>query len=530
MTNKSIPFSPYPLHELGERDLRLKERLGLISLIDEGTRMKSPESPIVADLFNNLWELVNQTVSGSRINRLKPEASHNGFRIIEVNAETGENLGRLNMLYLRKPMPCYYLVYVEVAAPFRRKGLGTRILKHFREFLASRSAVGILDNIIPEDDPTYDIYLRQSWKPIEDLVGDTALADKRYYMIYIPPGMEGKNLKGPVLKLLHHLNRKRAAIDMRDNQIMVQRTIEEFKGLHSALTTYFQDEIGQNESSPLMRFMFTRFVTKLIAFRRRIENLVGYTGGDSLEQISLSPEIARLPAQSYAPLELENGPALVEGDMTFWNQLPEPFRKHPAGFIEGLPNYERPSLTAWMEEAGIEKGHRLTIGNLMDLGFDPTRLKEMEVNGQPCIIERIQAKQLPELKQKEGLLKEIQSKMSGCRIRNASLKVNLPLLTIRDRGNAYILRRKIRGIHYEEAMEQIQSIPCLRRLDGELRLQRMIGGTVREAYGVIAAQLHVAEELLSDRMACFVPWDIRTNRPVMMVDFTNSYLAAVWMA
>ena len=142
--------------DAARKDLGLNERLGLISLIDEGMRMKSAESPIVPDLFNNLWALVSETVSGSRINRLKPEDSQNGFRVIEVNAETGENLGRLNMLYLRKPVPCYYLVYVEIGAPFRRKGLGTQILKHFRKFLIKRSAIGILDNIIPEEDPTYD--------------------------------------------------------------------------------------------------------------------------------------------------------------------------------------------------------------------------------------------------------------------------------------------------------------------------------------------------------------------------------------
>ena len=137
--------------------LGLNERLGLIALIDEGMRFGSSGSPIVADLFNELWGLVDKTVSGARIDRLKPEDSHNGFRVFEINAETGENLGRLNMLYLRKPVPCYYLVYVEVAAPFRRRGLGNRILQHFRDFLENNSAVGILDNIIPKDDPTYDV-------------------------------------------------------------------------------------------------------------------------------------------------------------------------------------------------------------------------------------------------------------------------------------------------------------------------------------------------------------------------------------
>jgi hypothetical protein len=518
MENGSTQRMVSPGQDAVQRDLGLNERLGLISLIDEGTRMKSPESPIVADLFNNLWDLVNQTVSGSRINRLKPQDSHNGFRVIEVNSETGENLGRLNMLYLRKPLPCYYLVYVEVGAPFRRKGLGTQILKHFGKFLIRRSAVGILDNIIPKEDPTYDIYLKLSWRPVESIVGDTALADRHYYMIFTPPGMEGKDLKGPVLKLLHHLSRKRTAIDMRDNQIMVQRTIKEFKGLHSALMTYFEDDIDRGESSPLMRFMFTRFVTKFIAFRRRIETLVGYTGGDSLEQIALAPQVAQLPAQSYAPFDLENGPTLVDGNMKLWNQLPESLKKHPARFIEGLSNYERPSLTTWLEGQGGDMVHPLTIGNLMDLGFDPTRLKEINVDNHPHIFERIQAKQLPDLKQKEALLKEIESKMRGWRIKHACLKVNAPLLTIRDRGNAYVLRRKIGGIH------------CLRALDASLKLHRMIAGTVREAHGMVSDELHVPEDVLTDLLACFVSWDIKTNQPLIMVDFTNSYLTSIWMS
>ena len=86
--------------------------------------MGSPNTPLMADLFSNLWDLVSVTVSGSKIDQLKPADSRNGFSVFEINAESGENLGRLNMLYLKKPIPCYYLVYVEVAPPFRRKGLG----------------------------------------------------------------------------------------------------------------------------------------------------------------------------------------------------------------------------------------------------------------------------------------------------------------------------------------------------------------------------------------------------------------------
>jgi len=514
----------------GHAVLGLNERLALIGLIAEGMRMNSPESPIVADRFSNLWDLVHQTISGSRIQRLKPEDSHNGFRVIEINADTGENLGRLNMLYLRKPIPCYYLVYVEVAAPFRRKGLGTQILKHFGEFLARRSAVGILDNIIPQENPTYDIYLRHSWRPVESLVGDTSLTHGRCYMVFTPPCMEGRDLSGAIFKILHHLSRKRTAIDMRDNQVMVQRTIEEFKGLHSALMTYFGGDIDRGETPPVMRFMFTRFVTKFIAFRRRIESLVGYTGGDSLEQIALSPAVAHLQAQSYAPFDLDNGPTLVDGDIPLWESLPDGMKRHPARFIEALPNYERPSLTSWLAEHGRDRGHHFTIGDLLDLGFDPTRLKEMTIKGCDHIIERIQARQLTELKQKETVLREMRSRMGGYRVKSACLDVNPPLLTIRDRGNAYIFRRKVRGIHWEEALEQIQSSPGLKTLDASLKLHRMVAGTVGEAMRAVSRELNLDEAEVRERLACFVSWDIRANRPLMAVDFTTSYLTSIWMA
>jgi hypothetical protein len=45
---------------------------------------------------------------------------------------------------------------------------------------------------------------------------------------------------------------------------------------------------------------------------------------------------------------------------------------------------------------------RLTIGDLMGLGFDPTRLKEIVLDNENFIFERIIARQLSELKKKES--------------------------------------------------------------------------------------------------------------------------------
>ncbi|MCP4669063.1 MAG: MBL fold metallo-hydrolase, partial [Deltaproteobacteria bacterium] len=489
MTKSSSPNRPKSRASRVQKRLGLNERLGLIALIDEGMRLGSSGSPIVADLFNDLWDLVNKTVSGSRIDRLKPEESPKGFRIIEINAETGENLGRLNMLYLRKPIPCYYLVYVEVAAPFRKRGLGNRILQYFRDFLIRKSAVGILDNIIPHDDPTYDVYFKQAWEPIEAIIGEAVPDTCENYMIYVPPNLHDRDLREPVLKLVHHLKRKRTAIDMRDNEILVQRTIAEFKALYSALLTYFEEEIRKGEPNSLTRFIFTRFATKFIAFRRHIANLIGYTGGDSLEQIGLAPEIAGLPVQSYAPSDLASSPTSVSGDMDLHVSLPEDLKNHPAPCIEMLPNYQRPSLLAWLKEREMASGDALTIGDLMDLGFDPTRLKEITIHGDRFIFERIQARQLPELEKKKELLNQIESKLIGARPKNALLQANPPLLAIGDRGNAYVLRRKIEGIHWEEAVEQLQSAPHLKAINRAIGIDKMVLATVRKANDMIAHEL-----------------------------------------
>ena len=181
--------------------LSLGERLALIGLIEEGMRQPKHDAPMTADLFSNLWSLVSKTASGAKIDRLKPEAAANGFHVFEIHAESGETLGRLNMIYMGKPIPCYYLVYVEVAPPFRRHGLGRKILEKFSEFLNEKNAIGILDNIIPEDDPTFTIYLKQNWIPIEDLIGDEFTTPGEGYMVYLPVKLDKGQHRAPVIKL-----------------------------------------------------------------------------------------------------------------------------------------------------------------------------------------------------------------------------------------------------------------------------------------------------------------------------------------
>lgn len=513
-----------------EKRLSLNDRLALIDLISEGAKQGSADSPMVADLFSELWNLVDATVSGAKIDRLTSGDVRNGFKVLEMNAETGENLGRLNMLYLNKPIPCYYLVYVEVAAPYRNKGLGNRILRAFRDFLAQKAAVGLLDNIIPQDDPTYDIYVKLDWKPVEEITGVLSKEAQGVYMVYVPRNLASKDIKDAITKLVYHLKRKRHVIDMRDNEVMVRRTIEEFKDLYSALLTYFEDRIFSGESDPLMRFMFTRYVTKLLGFKRRISQLLGYTGGESLGQLVLHPEIRDLHVQSYAPRDPADMPSFVAGDRALWLHLPEVFKKHPARMIESLPNYRRPRLVSWLEEQGRLSSDTLTIGDLFDMGFDPTRLKEITLEGEDYIFERAQARVIPELQLRMEYLDRVSSKMKGVRVKNACLKTNPPLLILRDRGNAYVMRRKVSGIHWEEAVDQLLTITPLRVMNASVKVDKLITATVRKSADWLHAHCNPEDETLPEGLSYFVSWNLETNQPKIVVDFGGSYVECVWVA
>ena len=511
-------------------NLNLSERLSLVALIDEGMRRGLAEAPVSADLFNNLWELVGATAKGGRINRLKFTDSENGFQMFEIKAETGENLARLNMIYLKKPIPCYYLVYVEVAAPFRRKGLGHQILKSFADFLTEKSAVGILDNIIPQEDPTNDVYLKQSWIPVENIIGNLMFYKDNNYMIFIPPSMENRDLKQPVLKLMYHLKRKRAVIDIRENETMVKKTLNEFRELYQALLTYFHSELQESQSSVFMRFLFTRFVTKFIAFRRRIGDLVGYTGGESTEQIILDASIHKLQVKSYAPRELVKEDAVVMGALGLLSKLPAELKQKPAQIIESLPNYRRPNFLLWLEEHHKTYEDTLTLGDLMDLGFDPTRLKEIEIDNKTYIFERVQARQIDALREKGALITRIANEMPNVKIKSAQLKTNPVLLIIRDRGNGYVLRQKINAIHWEEAIEQLQSNPNLKSTNDAVKLDRIILETVKTSATAISEALGVERETVIDQLTPFVSWDLENNRPKMVIDFSFSYLESIWIA
>jgi GNAT superfamily N-acetyltransferase len=487
------------------------------------------ELPSVLRAFESLHRLINVTVHGARIERFKPDKKGCRFHTLKIRSEEDEILGYLNMMYLKRVLPCYYLVYVEVTHSFRRLGLGRRILQTFAEFLHEKKAVGVLDNIVPPEEPVYGIYTGLGWRAIEEVMDGDRVEGCENYMVFIPPSLVTDVVKNSLLRLLITLRKKRPAIDMHDNEDMVRRTIGEFRSLYGALSELFHEDLSSDPSNPLMRFMFTRLTTKLVGFRRRIASLIGYTGGESLEQLDFSAAVRRLEAQSYSPWTMGQTQIQIEGDSDLFHQLPDPLKEEPTLFIEKLPFYRRPYLKEWMEKQGGDVHSPLRIADLLDLGFDPTRLREFRYDGRDYIFERASSHFLVSLHRRKLLL-DIMSRISELRLEGATIQVNPILLVLGDRGNVYTLRRKVDGIHSEEALDQLKTSSSLKDMNRSLEMDRMVLRTLKKTREWLMKAFDGKGHPEFEELAYFVSWDIPKNIPRVQVDGSSISLVSLWIA
>ncbi len=507
----------------------LKDALAVIDLTlgDQGETLSAP---FPYEVFEGLDDLIDRTAHGTKIERFRPIDDNQPFHILEIHTEDGEILGYLNMIYLRKPIPCYYLVYVEVSPPFRGRGLGNKILKGFREFAEDTGAVGLLDNIILPEEPTYHIYANLGWKGMEELVGHDTVTGEGHYMVFIPDPMKTLHLREKLIRLLFKVRKKRPVIDMHDNESMVKRTIVEFRSVYETLEHLFQTELSTGTSTPFMRFLFTKFATKVLGFRRRITPLIGYTGGESLEQIILSDRIKALPIQSYSLWGPEKRENRIWGEEEIVRDLPESLKKEPTLYIESLPLYGRPYLSMWMQKGGDTQPLNLKISDLLELGFDPTKLREFRQKGVNYIFERISPGFLLSIEKKRRFLLKIGDSISERRFRNATVQINPYLAMLQERGNVYILRRKVEGIHLEEALDQLRTSSHLREMNREVGIDRDLVLTVNEIkqWLLKESRSRLREEI--EDFTFFVPWDLEKNTPRICVDISGVSLDTLWIA
>ncbi|MCP4669089.1 MAG: hypothetical protein GY849_22360, partial [Deltaproteobacteria bacterium] len=53
--------------------------------------------------------------------------------------------------------------------------------------------------------------------------------------------------------------------------------------------------------------------------------------------------------------------------------------------------------------------------------------------------------------------------------------------------------------------------------------------TVRKANDMIAHELGMGNEALTGLLTSFVSWDLKTNRPQLVVDFGETFLESLWV-
>jgi hypothetical protein len=509
--------------------MELKDALAVLDMILAG-ELRELRTASPHEVFKGLNRLIDRTVHGVKINRFRPQEGRSPFHCLEIYTEGGDILGHLNMIYLRKPIPCYYLVYVEVLPSFRDRGLGNKILRVFGEFVEKRRAVGLLDNIIPPDEPTYGIYTKLGWKCIREYIGDNMINGAGNYMVYIPGSIHTPDLRSNLTQLLFNLKKKRPVIDMHDNEDMVQRTIGEFRSVYEVLLRIFDAELSSGTATPLMRFMFTKFTTRMIGFRRRIAELVGYTGGESLEQISLEGSIKELTIQPYSLWNLKGDNAQTKGDKEFLEGLPARLKEEPTLFIEELPIYTRPYLFSWFEKTADCRSKHMKIADLLELGLDPTRLREFLHEGVDYIFERLSPDLFRSLEKKRRCLMTIAKCTSGRRFHRATVKINPPLVTFKDRGNHYVMRRKVEGIHLQEALDQLRTAADLVEMNCAAGLDRAMVRTINDIKEWLVKKTDPGLQVQIEELTYFVPWDTQKNIPKVQVDMSGVSLDTIWLA
>jgi GNAT superfamily N-acetyltransferase len=508
---------------IGRTGMGLKDALSVIDMTfqDQIARLKAP-SPYQP--FTDLNKLIDVTVHGAKIGASSQRTTAS-LSTLEIRTEEGEGIGYLNMMYRKKFIPCYYLVYVEVMPSFRGLGLGDRILNAFMEFVRDKKAVGLLDNIIPPGEVTFEIYSKLGWRNIKDHIGNGVADGWGNYMVFVPDSLQAHDLKDKLVKFLFDLSKKRPVIDMHDNEDMVKRTIEEFRSVYRALEELFDEEISSGASTPLMRFMFTRLTTKLIGFRRRIATLIGYTGGESLEQISFSERIKELSIQPYSLWDVEKDHVGIWGDKELLRTLPGKLKEEPTLFIEGLPTYKRPYLHEWMEKMRTRPSQSLKISDLLDLGFDPTRLREFHHEGVDYVFERISPHLFASLVKKRRFLRNIGNCVSRVQFAGAILRTNPPLLIFRDRGNIYALRKKLVGINSDVALDKLITSPYLKVINRTVGIDRPSGQSM---ISMLVERVQVPVPAGNEDLL-FFPWILNETFPVH-VDISGVSLETIWIA
>ena len=172
----------------------------------------------------------------------------------------------------------------------------------------------------------------------------------------------------------------------------------------------------------------------------------------------------------------------------------------------------------------------LKISDLLDLGFDPTRLREFHHEGVDYIFERISPHFLNSLVKKRRFLKKIERYVSTLKFQGVDLRINPILLIFQDRGNIYALREKVEGIHSDEAFDQLRTSAYLREMNRAVGIDRTMIMTINDIKKWLEKRFNSPFRQEIEDLTYFFPWDIEKNIPRIHVDTSGVSLDRIWIA
>ena len=172
----------------------------------------------------------------------------------------------------------------------------------------------------------------------------------------------------------------------------------------------------------------------------------------------------------------------------------------------------------------------MKISDLLELGFDPTKLKEFRDAGTEFIFERTSPRSLSSVEQRKGFLEKIGECGLPVRFHHGSVQTNPPLVILQDRGNVYILRRKVEGIHLEECLDQLRTSPYLKEMNRAAGIDRVVVTMINEIKEWLWKVFDSSYEEEIEELTFFVPWDVQKDIPRLMVDDRGVSLHNVWIA
>ena len=145
------------------------------------------------------------------------------------------------------------------------------------------------------------------------------------------------------------------------------------------------------------------------------------------------------------------------------------------------------------------------------------------------IFERLSTLVFDQLVRRRVLLRMIEGSREELHFNNAKVLVNQIILIIRDKGNVYAMRRQMEGIHSQEALDQLKSVPYLKALNESIGINRCITKTIKDTEAYLKKKFHARFRSDLDDLTYFVPWDIEKNMPAVRVDISGISLDRVWV-